>query len=54
MMTRPVIEKSVCMSVCEPNDLESLKVSLRVAQRKGLVQPSLDPSLDGVDTEDDT
>lgn len=53
-MTRPIPEKPTCISQCETNDLERLKQWLRVAQRQGLVQPSLDPSLDGVDTEDDT
>jgi hypothetical protein len=30
-----------------------LKQALRVAQRQGLVQPSLDPALDGVDDEEE-
>jgi predicted transcriptional regulator len=53
MMTQPVLEQPTGISQCETNDLERLKQSLRVAQRKGLVQPSMDPALDGADTEDD-
>ncbi len=48
-MKRPVPEQPAHISTCDPSDLERLKQNLRVAQRQGLVQPSLDPALDGVD-----
>ena len=54
MMKRPVPVQSACVSTCELHDLESLKQLIKVAQRQGLVQPSLDPALDGVDQKDDT
>ena len=53
-MKRPVLEQPANISTCDTSDLERLKQYLRVAQRQGLVQPSLDHALDGVDQKDDT
>ena len=52
-MKRPVSEHPAHISTCDPSDLERLKQNLRVAQRQGLVKPSLDPALDGVDDEEE-
>jgi hypothetical protein len=52
-MKRPVLEQPANISTCDPSDLERLKQNLRVAQRQGLVQPFLDPALDGVDDEEE-